>query len=131
MVLGGILLAVIANMILGMLYYSSAVFAKPWMKLTGVKPEKMEKDKIIFLMGGSALLSFVTAGILAFLIPLYEVTTIFEALLFGFIVWLGFSMPTTFLNNMYQLRSVKLSLIDSGYQLIGILAMSSIVFFFI
>lgn len=131
MIIGGILLAVIANMILGSLYYSPIAFFKPWVAITKTGPDKMKKDQMIHLMLGSAFLSFITAIVLSILIPQFDVRSISQAALLGFLVWLGFSMPTTFLNNMYQMKPLKLSWIDTGYQLIGNIVMSSIIFLFI
>ena len=130
MILGGVLLAVLANLILGTIYYSPAFLGKPWVKLTGTGPEKMKKDQIIFLMAGGALLALLNAGILALLMPQYEVSSYYQALLFGGILWLGFMMPTVFLNNMYQMKPILLSVIDSGFQLVSILAMSVILYVF-
>lgn len=130
MLIGGILLAVIANMIIGTIYYSPFVLGKPWVKLTGAGPDNMKKDQMIFLMAGGALLALLNAGIIALLMPQYEVSSYSQALLFGGILWVGFIMPTIFLNNMYQMKSMKLSLIDSGFQLVSILAMSVIVYLF-
>ena len=131
MITGGVLLSILANMILGTIYYSPFVLGKPWVKLTSAGPDKMKKDQMIFIMAGGAFLALLNAGILAFLMPQYEVSSYYQALLFGGTIWLGFLMPTIFLNNMYQMKPILLSVIDSGFQLISILAMSMILYLFI
>ncbi len=131
MVLGGVLLAVLANLILGTIYYSPAVLGKPWIRLTGAGPDKMKKDQMIFLIAGGALLALFNAGILALLMPQYEVSSYYQALLFGGILWFGFMMPTIVMNNMYQMKPIQLSVIDSGFQLVSILTMSVILYLFL
>lgn len=124
-------MAVLANLILGTIYYSPAVLGKPWIRLTGAGPDKMKKDQMIFLIAGGALLALFNAGILALLMPQYEVSSYYQALLFGGILWFGFMMPTIVMNNMYQMKPIQLSVIDSGFQLVSILTMSVILYLFL
>jgi len=46
-------------------------------------------------------------------------------------LWLGFSGTAIFVNNTYQQKPILLTVVDSGYQLVGILAMSSILYYLI
>jgi len=67
-----IIYAAIANMVIGMLWYSTFLFGKPWMKLVGLK--KDYKPKMLPGMLGGIVTSLLIASTLslfstAFFIP--------------------------------------------------------------
>ena len=130
MIIGGIALAVIANMIIGAIYYSPLVALNIWKKLIPKKQKEGNPDGMIFLLLGSAVLSLISSIVLFILMPQFDIQSISQAALFGFLVWLGFAMPAITVNNMYQQNPLLLSVIDTGYQLIGIVSMSVILYLF-
>lgn len=131
MIIGGIALSVIANMIIGAIYYSPLVAFNLWKKLIPKKPKDGNPDGIIFLLIGSAVLSVITSIVLVILIPQFDIQSISQAALLGFLVWLGFAMPAITVNNMYQQNPFLLSVVDAGYQLLGIVSMSIILYLFV
>ena len=131
MSIGGILLSVIAYMIIGSFWYSGAFLGKTWQKLVSPNFDKMDREKLIAAVVSSAAAAFVMASVLNYLMIEFEVSTIVQALSFGGMLWLGFSATSIFVNNMYQQKPVRLTLVDSGYQLVSLLAMSVIQFYLI
>lgn len=131
MLVGGIALAVIANMIIGAIYYSPLLALNLWKKLIPRKQKDGNPDGMIVLLLGSGVLSLITSIVLVILIPQFDIQSISQAALFGFLLWLGFAMPAITVNNMYQQNPFLLSVVDAGYQLVGIVTMSTILYLFI
>lgn len=119
-------LAVIASgilfMVLGFLWYSPMLFAKPWTALTGITEEKARES------GGSNplmyLLTFIGALVSAYILALFinaaQMTTLLGGLQMGFLAALGFIIPSFGSNYIFSSRPFKLYLIDAGYQVVSL-----------
>jgi len=129
MSIGGILLSVIAFMIIGSFWYSGAFLGSVWQKLVGLSMDTMDREKMIRAVISSAIAAFIMATVLNYLMVAFEVETLTQALTFGAMIWGGFSATTMFINNMYQQKPILLNLVDGGYQLVSLLAMSAILFY--
>ncbi len=127
--IGAVALCVIAYMILGMIWYSHILFGTVWAKLTGRGAEKLQNEDTTKMYGLSAISAFVMAFVLNYVMAEVEVQSYPEALLLGFMLWLGFTFTSTLVNNTFQGRPRKLLFIDSGYYLVNALVMSTILFF--
>lgn len=126
---GGLALCVIAYMIIGMIWYSPILFGNVWSKLTGRGSHTAKKEEMNVLYMVSASSSFIMAAVLNYVMAEVEIQTVQEALLLGFMLWLGFTYPSTMVNALFQGKPRKLIFIDSGYYLVSILIMSIILFF--
>ena len=121
-----ILLATVASMALGMVYYMG--LGKQWVAATGKKESE--------LMAGGSATPFIWAAICQlvmafFLIKLTEiifagVIDVRGAVIVGVHMWLGFIMTSMVLNHRYQGHSWKLTLIDGGY-LLGVMVVQGVV----
>ena len=129
-IIGAIALCVISFMIIGMLWYSPFFLGKPWSKLTGMGPDKVSNDVMNVSYGISAFGAVLTAIALNLVMSEIDIQNIQEALALAFVLWLGISFPNTLMTNRYQGKPMKLTWIDSSYQLATILASASILFFF-
>ncbi len=127
--IGALALCVIAYMIIGMLWYSPVLFGNVWSKLTGRGLEHAKNEDMSKMYGLSALSAFVMAFVLNYVMTEVEIQTFQEALLLGFMLWLGFTFTSTMVNNLFQGKPRKLIFIDSGYYLANALVMSAILFF--
>lgn len=124
-----ILLAGIANMGVGMLWYSPLLFGNHWMKLMGLTKQKMEKAKS--KMGQTYLTSFLLALLQAYVIglvlQLMGAMGYLEGMMVGFFAWLGFVMVTQATDFLFGGgKSFHLFLINTGYQLAGLLVMGAV-----
>jgi len=131
MSIGGILLSVVAYMLIGTFWYSGAFLGKIWQKLVKLDFDKMDREKMTAAFVSSAAAAFVMASALNYLMVEFEVSTLIQALSLGGTLWLGFSGTSIFVNNMYQQKPILLTLVDGGYQLVNLLAMSAILFYLI
>lgn len=122
----------VANMILGMLWYNPKMpIGKAWMKESGHSPEKMtEKQKK--MMGVSYLIAFVCAYIMAYVLghvlAFVETASYGEALQGAFWMWLGFIATVGTGIVLWEGKSWKLWAINTGYYLLAMAIMSTILF---
>lgn len=128
--LWGVLLAGVSSMIIGMVYYSNAVFGKTWKKLAKIDEKRFQKEmlSVMPLVFGAAL---VTAYVVAYVTFLYHTffrtSWVGAGLVTALILWLGVSATTTFVHNSVDQRSSKLTVISVGNRLLSILAMGLII----
>jgi Protein of unknown function (DUF1761) len=126
-----ILVAAISTMVLGFLWYSPVLFAKPWMREMGydlndkARMEEMKKSAGP-AYGGSFVASLVSAFVLALLFNWFQNYTVRFGLLVGFHVWLGFVATVQFTGALFMKQSMKLFAINTGYQLVCYLVMGAI-----
>ena len=126
-----VLIAAIATMVVGFLWYSPLLFARPWMVLMGYDPEdKAKLEEMRKGAGKSYGISFVASLVSAFVLgKIIAVTTVNSALYgmkVGFAVWLGFVTTVQLTDMLFSRRPAKLYLINTGYQLVCYLAMGAI-----
>jgi hypothetical protein len=129
--LWSVLVAAIATMVLGFLWYSPLLFAGPWMVLMGYDPN--DKAKLAEMQKGagkmyalSFLASLVSALVLAKIIAITTVSSALYGMKVGFAVWLGFVTTVQLTGVLFAKQPVKLYLINTGYQLVCYLAMGAI-----
>ena len=129
--LWSVLTAAVATMVLGFLWYSPLLFAKPWMILMGYDPEDKEKRAEMQkgagkMYGMSFVASLVSAAVLAKIVAITTVSSALYGMKVGFAVWLGFVAPVQLTSVLFAKQPVKLYLINTGYQLVCYLAMGAI-----
>jgi surface polysaccharide O-acyltransferase-like enzyme len=126
-----VLVAAIATMILGFLWYSPILFAKPWTVAMGYDPnDKAKMDEMRKgagkLYGITFVASLLSAFVLAKIIDVTTVTSALYGMKIGFAVWLGFVTTVQLTSTLFKKRPIKLYLIDTGYQLVCYLVMGAI-----
>ena len=129
--LWSVLVAAVATMILGFLWYSPLLFAEPWTVAMGYDPnDKAKMDEMRKGAGKLYGITFVASLISAFVLAkIIDVTTVNSALYgmkIGFAVWLGFVTTVQLTSTLFKQRPIKLYLIDTGYQLVCYLVLGAI-----
>jgi len=126
-----VLMAAVATMVLGFLWYSPLLFARPWMILMGYDPD--DKAKLAEMQKGagksygiSFVASLVSAFVLGKIIAITTVNTALHGMKVGFAVWLGFVTTVQLTDKLFSRKPTKLYLINTGYQLVCYLAMGAI-----
>ena len=121
-----VLVATVASMIIGMIWYSPPVFGKKWMAYTGITEKDCADCKPAMLNG--LLATFVSVYILSHLIALFGPTTLQEVLTLGALFWAGFSVPMELNHHIWAKRPFGLSVLNGAHALVATLVASSILF---
>ena len=126
-----ILVAAVSTMILGFLWYSPLLFAKPWMREMGYDPSDKAKTQEMQKSAGPAYAgSFVASVISAFTLALIfhamRLDSLHHGLMASFHIWLGFVATVQFTGALFAKQSMKLFAINTGYQLAYYLAMGAV-----
>ncbi|MFQ5797138.1 MAG: DUF1761 domain-containing protein [Bacteroidota bacterium] len=123
-----VLVAAIASMIVGAVWYSPALFAKRWLAL--MKKSEAELEQMKKKAPRAYALSFVGAlvmsYVLAHIVDCAQATTVAGGLESGFWLWLGFVGTTNLSGVLFEDRPTGLYLINMGHYLVSLLIMGAI-----
>ena len=122
-----ILISTIASIIIGIIWYTPLTFGKAWMKLVGLKESNADSKTTIIGMTFNAVSSFISFWVLAVILQLMGIPDIISGLLTGFTLSVTLIAFTIISNNIYELRSFKLSLLNAGYRIIIFTAAGAII----
>ena len=111
-------------------WYQEPIFGKAWRKVTGVTPKQSKQagnaPMIVLLLA-----NFVTAVALASLIYItshfFKDYTVWFALLNGAFAGVALSATTLIVHNGFELKSKKLTLINTAYQLALFLSIALVI----
>ena len=126
-----ILVAAVATMILGFLWYSPFVFGKTWAREMGydlndkAKMDEMRKGAGP-AYGGSFVASLISAFTLALILHGLRAESLHFGLMASFHIWLGFVATVQFTEALFAKQSMKLFAINTRYQLVCYLVMDII-----
>ncbi|HYK73471.1 MAG TPA: DUF1761 domain-containing protein [Pseudoneobacillus sp.] len=120
-----VLLATVATMIIGFLWYSPVLFGNVWMKEIGLKPESMSGGgpKTYVL---TALTALIGAFLLALLLTLVEEKTLVSGVTIAMIMAISISAKIG-MNYLFESRSSRLYMITIGYHLVSYLVAGIII----
>jgi hypothetical protein len=132
-----VLLAGVASMAVGFLWYSPTLFGNAWMKEMGLTLKKLNSDKMKKAMGKTYGLSFLSSLVTAYVlshvtsmsIAVFNYPLPTPAFTSAFFMWLGFVAPVQLTSVLYDNKSWKLFAINAGYQLAALMAMAAVIGF--
>lgn len=121
----GIVLATVAAMAIGTLWYSKFMFGTQWQKLAKLKDKDVKKG-----MAKGMLVMLVMAFISAFVLQRFLVIAnpedMLSAIKVAIWLWLGFVMTYSVSNVVFEKRPAKLAVINLSNQLITLCVMAVI-----
>ena len=126
-----VLIAAAVAFMFGGVWYG--VLSKQWMAAAGIDEETMQASKkggtttrlMITAFLGSLVMAWVLAGLIGHLGR--EQVTIYNGIISGAFVWLGFVATTLVTNHGFQMQLGKLTLIDGGHWLGVLLIQGAII----
>lgn len=130
-----VLVSAIIFFALGALWYTKVLFGNAWIDSLGKTTEELEKEQADSNMTKSFLLMFIAALLMAFvtahLVDLMAVvypnaSNLKLGLVTGFWVWLGYIASYVLTNVAFEGRPWKYYFINTGYWLVGVLIMGTI-----
>jgi hypothetical protein len=129
--LWAVLVSALAGMVAGFVWYSPALFAKPWTILMGYDPnDKVKMDEMRKGAGPSYAMSLIASVLAAFvlgkILVVSQVTSAVYGMEIGLAVWLGIVTTVQLTGALFSRQPFKLYLINTGYQAVCYLAMGAI-----
>jgi len=121
-----VLVAGVAAMIIGYIWYAMPVFGRAWTALIGKTEAQLKEGYNSGMMIQAFIAALVMAYILAHFVDYTAATTVAEGLQTAFWLWLGFVATSMFVNNLYEGKPAQLWLINAGYQLANLLVAGAI-----
>lgn len=106
-------LCAVSSLVIGGLWYSPALFAKPWQSAAGLSDEQMKGANMALIFGLTFILSFIAAAVFAMFLG--RDMSVGAATAAGFsagLCWVGAALGISYL---FERRPLKLWLINGGY----------------
>ncbi len=124
-----ILIFVFLDFFLGFVWHSPMMFAKAWMKCTGMTEEKIKEQQLKNPNMGKLFATQICFNIMTILCHAYLMVHInpenlCEALTLSFITWLGFTASAQFGPILWENKSINYFLITSGWRLTSMMLFS-------
>jgi hypothetical protein len=124
-----VVVSAIAYWVLGALWYSPLLFARPFIALKGWTPAEVAALQAAGA-GKEIAAAFVGALVLAYVLAHFVkftgAETVRDGLQTGFWLWLGFVVTTNLETVLFEARPLGLYLINNGYHLVGLLGMGAL-----
>jgi len=115
-----VLVAAIAYFMLGALWYSKALFAKPWVRHSGINMNDPNLKKgVAQVMLGSFLLMVIVCVGLAILLARIGVVDWMTGCKLGLLTGICFSATAISISYLYEKKPIGLHLINGLYNIIG------------
>jgi hypothetical protein len=129
--LWAVLVSALVTMVVGFVWYSPALFAKPWTILMGYDPNDKARMAEMQKSAGPSYAMSLVASILAAIVMgkiifVAHITSAPYGMKVGFAVWLGFVTTVQLTGALFSRQPFKLYLINTGYQLVCYVAMGAI-----
>jgi hypothetical protein len=130
----GVILAAVAAMVIGFVWYHPKFFGATWQKMIGLSDKDMKKN-MPTAMGMMVVVSLLTAYILDHFInyahSFMAVSWMSAAVQTSLWVWLGFGLTTIVAHGAYEPRDRQVMLINAGNRLATLLAMGLVLGYFL
>lgn len=118
-----VVVAAVAAFLLGWGWYMA--FGKAWKEALGRQEGDSKPTPLPFIFAGlgSLLMAWMLAGLMGHLANV----TVRGGLITAFLVWAGFVLTTTVVNQQFQDTKPLVTIIDSGHWLAALLVMGAII----
>ena len=108
-----VLLCGVSSLVLGGIWYSPALFAKPWQSAAGLSDEQATSGNLALIYGGAFVLSVIAAFVFAMFLG--HTLPLAGAVGAGFSAGLCWVAASFAINYLFERRPLKLCLINGGY----------------
>jgi hypothetical protein len=126
-----IIIAAVANGVIGALWYSPLLFGKRWISLMGKNKEDFDKSGANLGYFLTMVAAFITAFTLTLLISMLDVITIANGAFVGFLAGLGIAAMREMSPTFFEGRKIQLYIISGAYHVVSLTVMGIIIAFFL
>jgi hypothetical protein len=120
-----VLVSALIFWLLGALWFSPALFAKPWVAIVGRQMGEKPKG-VVWGMIASFIGDLVLAFVLAHVVLWSHADSWLDGMHIGLLTWVGFIAATMYPNTIYEGRGAKYFLITGGYWFVGFLGVGAL-----
>lgn len=125
-----VVLAVVASMAVGFVFYHPAVLGRRWMALAGHTDSSLQAGSpLVYPVVAAA--SFVTAWVLAGCADIahafYGGSFLSSALLTAWILWAGFTAARFLVHDLFDTRPRMLTVLNAAHELLTVTAMGLVI----
>lgn len=126
-----VLVAAVAAMGIGSVWYSPLMFAKTWAKLSGIDCSKMKAGKkgMVLSYASTFVVCLLMAVAIHILLEELGVRSVLGSMKLAALLWLGFVASVMSGSVIWEKKPVALYLINAGHYLVTIVTMTLILFF--
>lgn len=117
-----VIVAAVAYMVLGAIYYSEAVMGKQWKAAAGVDEMNPNPRQLV----GNLVLWFIAAVALALIAHMIEADGVVDGIVLGFVVSFGFIGTNRLNEGLYSEPNPELMRVNAPYTLLGFIVMGII-----
>lgn len=125
----GLVLSSLAAIGVAIIWYAPPVFGNTWQKLAGVKDKEL-KTRFAVKSVITLVLILVTAVVLKRFYVISNPQTLFEAMKVVVWIWLGFIVTYVVAGGSFEKVPYKLMLVDLVGQLLILMAMGAVLFYY-
>jgi hypothetical protein len=126
----GIVLAVVAAMVVGFIWYSPGVFGNTWQRLAGLDSDKAKKG-MVGPMAATVIGAVLTAYILAHTAYLshafFKNSFFMDSVNTAFWLAIGISATTLLIHNSFEHKPWKLTAISIGNRIVSLIVMGAVI----
>ena len=108
-----VLLCAVSSLVLGGIWYSPMLFAKPWQQAAGLSDEQAASGNMAVIFGGAFVLSLVAAAVFAMFLG--REMGLGPAVAAGASAGLCWVAASFAINYLFERRPLRLWLINGGY----------------
>jgi hypothetical protein len=121
-----VIVAAIANIVIGFIWYLPQVFGTRWSELSGRPLPAPTKVPPMTIVAG-IVVTLISAYVLALVEQLAGAKGLGDGVVLGFLVWLGFIATTSYASVLWEGRPIGYWAINAGSLLVGFVAMGAII----
>ncbi len=122
-----IILSVVANTVIGMLWYSPLFFGKKWLAAIGKTMEELNKSGANIGYAITMIAALITAYVLSLLIQLFDTPSLADGALIGILAGLGVASMRELSPTFFEGRNFTLYFISAGYHIVSLTVMGIII----
>lgn len=112
--LWAVMVSSVAAFVIGGMWYSPLLFAKPWMKETGLNEEQLQNSNMVKIFGLAFIFIFVMTFCLAMFLNDPSIGGTAGGF-YGFLTGFGWISLALAVNSLYERKSWKYMIINGGY----------------